>query len=165
VKATTKAEFRDVGCSLKAFRREVTDQLIKFTHRSRYVSVDVAWLGVRTTEVEVGHGERIAGKSKYGLFKLIRTGFDLVTGVTATPLQFFGFLGWLFALVGFFMGAYIAYLRIRYGDTTQFGSIVAIVFFLFGMQMAATGLMCEYITRIYIEVQNRPFYIVRDVIE
>ncbi len=165
VNVTTKAQFHDVGCCLKAFRREVTDLLIQFTHRSRYVAVDVAWLGVRATEVEVGHGERAAGKSKYGLFKLFRTGFDLVTSVTAAPLQFFGFVGWLFALVGFGMGVRLAYLRYMYGEFNQFVSVIAIFFFLFGMQMTATGLMCEYISRIYIEVQNRPYYVVKEVVE
>jgi undecaprenyl-phosphate 4-deoxy-4-formamido-L-arabinose transferase len=165
VKKATRTEFRDVGCSIKAFRREVTDRLIQFTHRSRYVAVDVAWLGVRAAEVEVGHGARVAGKSKYGLFKLFRTGFDLVTSVTAAPLQFFGFVGWLFALVGFGMGIRLAYFRYAYGEFNQYISVIAIFFFLFGMQMAATGLMCEYISRIYIEVQNRPYFVVKEVID
>ncbi len=165
VKTTTNAEFRDVGCCLKAFRREVTDLLVKFTHHSRYLSLDVAWLGVRTAEVEVAHFERNAGQSKYGIFRLMRTGFDLVTGVTAAPLQFFAVLGALLALVGFAMALRVAYFRLAHGATNEFASVIAIMFFLFGAQMAATGLMCEYITRIYIEVQNRPYYVVRDVIE
>ncbi len=165
VNVSTKSRFHDVGCCLKAFRREVTQHLIQFTHRSRYIAVDVAWLGVRATEVEVGHGERAAGKSKYGLFKLFRTGFDLVTSVTAAPLQFFGLIGWLFALVGFGMGIRLAYFRYMYGELNQFITVIAIFFFLFGMQMTATGLMCEYISRIYIEVQNRPYYVVKEVVE
>lgn len=165
VKQTTRAEFRDVGCSIKAFRRNVIDVMGRFTHRSRYLPADVALLGVRTAEVEVAHDKRAAGASKYGFFTLIRTTFDLVTSVTAAPLRFFGLLGWLFALVGFGVGLRVAYVRFTEGDVNQLGSVMAIVFFLFGVQMIGTGLMCEYISRIYIEVQNRPYYLVREVIE
>jgi len=165
VKKTTRAEFRDVGCSIKAFRRNVIDLMGQFTHRSRYLPVDVAMLGVRTSEVQVGHNRRVAGTSKYGLFTLIRATFDLVTSVTAAPLRFFGLLGWFFAFVGFGMGLRVAYVRVTGEDVNQLGSVIAIIFFLFGVQMIATGLMCEYISRIYIEVQNRPYYVVRDVVE
>lgn len=165
VKKSTNAEFKDVGCCLKAFRREIIDLLTKSTHHSRYLSLDVAWLGVKTAEVEVAHFERNAGQSKYGIYRLIRTGFDLVTGVTAAPLQFFAVLGGVFAFVGFAMAIRVAYWRLMYGASNQFATVTALMFFLCGVQMAATGLMCEYITRIYIEVQNRPYYVVRDVIE
>jgi undecaprenyl-phosphate 4-deoxy-4-formamido-L-arabinose transferase len=165
VKRTTRAQFRDVGCALKAFRREVTDMLVRFSHRSRYLPVDIAWLGMWTAEVEVQHVERAAGASKYGLFKLVRTGFDLVTSVTAAPLQAFALLGWLAALLGISMGLRVLYFRLVYGDVNQLGSVVAVIFFLFGAQMIATGLMCEYISRIYIEVQNRPYYVVKEVVE
>lgn len=166
VKQTTHAEFRDVGCSIKAFRRNVIDVMGRFTHRSRYLPVDVALLGVRTAEVEVAHDKRAAGTSKYGFFTLIRTTFDLVTSVTAAPLRFFGLLGWLFALVGFGVGLRVAYFRLTHPEDPQMiGSVMAIIFFLFGVQMIGTGLMCEYISRIYIEVQNRPYYLVREVIE
>jgi len=165
VKKTTRAQFHDVGCAMKAFRREVIDLMSSFTHRSRYLPVDVAWLGVRTAEVAVRHERRGAGASKYGLFKLFRTAFDLVTSVTAAPLQFFSLLGWVFAMVGFGVGLKVAYVRYTAGDINYMGSVVALIFFLFGVQLVATGLMCEYISRIYVEVQKRPYYIVREVVE
>lgn len=165
IKRSTRVEFQDMGCALKAFRREVTDVLARFTHHSRYLPVDIAWLGVRMTEVDVEHSERAAGDSKYGLFKLVRTSFDLVTGVTAAPLQFLSLFGCLLAGVGFAMALRVAYVRLVYGDATQVATVVAIFFFLSGVQLIATGLMCEYISRIYIEVQNRPYYVVKDVIE
>lgn len=165
VKRTTRAEMRDVGCSLKAFRREVTDLLIRFTHHSRYLPVDVAWLGVRSAEVPVDHVERAAGDSKYGIRKLVRTGFDLVTSVTAAPLQFFGALGWLFAGIGFLMALRVLYVRIVHGDQTMLETVTALNFILSGVTLIAVGLMCEYISRIYIEVQNRPYYIVKEIIE
>lgn len=165
IRRTTRTAFYDMGCALKAFRREVTDHLVRFTHHSRYLPVDLAWLGVRMIEVDVAYNERATGESKYGPLKLLRTSFDLVTGITSAPLQFLSPLGFLFATMGFLMALRVIYFRLIYGDPSQIATVVAVFFVLSGVQLIATGLMCEYISRIYIEVQNRPYYVVKDVDE
>jgi undecaprenyl-phosphate 4-deoxy-4-formamido-L-arabinose transferase len=161
----TGVPIHDYGCALKAFQREVVDRLLLFTHRSRYLPVDVAWLGVRIAEVEIEHNERSAGQSKYGFGKLVHTAFDLITGITGTPIHFIGMIGWGFSLIGFFMAAVIAYKRLMWGNFNPLATVAALFFFLAGVQMVATGLMCEYISRIYTEVQGRPYFVVRNVID
>lgn len=163
VRTTTRTAVTDMGCALKAFRREVVEHLVRLTHHSRYLPVDVALLGVRMIEVDVAQLERTSGKSKYGPLKLLRTSFDLVTGVTSAPLQFFSPLGFVFALVGFLMALRVLYVRVMHGDINQLSVVVAAFFVLSGVQLIATGLMCEYIARIYVEVQNRPYYVVKDI--
>ena len=161
----TKVRLRDYGCALKAYRREVLDRLALYTHRSRYLPAEVAWLGVRIAEVKVEHQGRAGGRGKYGLLDLLRANFDLFTGITSAPIQFIGLIGGLFALVGFGMGAIVGYKRVVLGYVHPLSSIAALFFILSGVQMVATGLMCEYISRIYLEVQNKPYYIVKEVIE
>lgn len=165
IRRTTRTAFYDMGCALKAFRREVTDRLAQSTHHSRYLPVDIAWLGVRMIEVDVAHHERATGRSKYGPLKLLRTSFDLVTGVTSAPLQFLSPLGFFFALLGFLMAARVLYVRLVHGDNAQIATVVAMFFVFSGFNFIALGLVCEYIGRIYIEVQNRPYYVVKDVDE
>ena len=165
VAKATGVGIHDYGCSLKAYQREVIDRLLLFTHRSRYLPVDVAWLGVRIGEIEIEHSERAAGQSKYGLFKLVRTAFDLLTCITATPIQIIGIFGWVFSSIGFFMAEVIGYKRLAWGHYHPMATVTALFFFLAGIQMVATGLMCEYISRIYTEVQARPYFVVREVIE
>ncbi|MCF6286362.1 MAG: hypothetical protein L3K26_14395, partial [Candidatus Hydrogenedentes bacterium] len=104
-------------------------------------------------------------ESKYGFFKLVRTAFDLVTSISAAPLQFIGLMGWLFAAVGFCMSLWVAFVRLTQGDISMMGSVVAIFFFLSGCQLVATGLMCEYIGRIYVEVQAKPYFVVREELD
>ncbi len=162
---STKVALHDYGCALKAFRREMVVHMLSLTHRCRYLPVDAAALGGRVAEVEVRHDERSHGTSKYGLVKLIRTAFDLVTSISAAPLQFIGLLGWAFAAVGFFMSIWVAYVRLTQGDINTMGSVVAIFFFLSGCQLVATGLLCEYVGRIYIEVQAKPYYVIREETE
>ena len=81
----TKVPLHDYGCALKAFRRDVVEHMSLFTHQCRYLPVDVVGLGGRVAEVEVRHNERVGGESKYGLFRLIRTAFDLLTSITSAP--------------------------------------------------------------------------------
>ena len=158
----TKVPLQDCGCSLKAFRREVVDRMSQLSHRSRYLPVDITWLGGKMCEVRVQHTKRTQGVSKYGLMRLMRTGFDLLTSITAVPLQIIGLLGWVFAMVGFAMGIRVVYVRVFYGDPVGMGAVVAIAFVLTGIQLAAIGLMCEYISRIFIEVQRKPYYIIKE---
>jgi len=165
ISAVTRVPLSDHGCSLKAFRRELVDHMLALTHRCRYLPVDAAALGGRVTEIEVSHTERGHGESKYGLLKLIRTAFDLITSITAAPLQFIGVVGWLFALMGFAMGLWVAYVRLTQGDINQMGTVVAVFFLLSGCQLVATGLMCEYISRIYVEVQAKPYFVIQEELD
>jgi undecaprenyl-phosphate 4-deoxy-4-formamido-L-arabinose transferase len=165
INSITRVALNDYGCALKAFRRELVDHMLALTHRCRYLPVDAAALGGRVAEIEVRHDQRGHGESKYGLVKLVRTAFDLITSITAAPLQFIGLMGWLFAAIGFCMSLWVAYVRIAQGDINHMGTVVAIFFFLSGCQMVATGLMCEYISRIYIEVQAKPYFVVQEELE
>lgn len=165
INSITRVALNDYGCALKAFRRELVEHMLALTHRCRYLPVDAAALGGRVAEIEVRHDQRGHGESKYGLLKLIRTAFDLITSITAAPLQFIGLLGWFFALVGFCMSLRVAYVRLTVGDLEHMATVTAIFFFLSGCQMVATGLMCEYISRIYIEVQAKPYFVIQEELE
>ncbi len=162
IQRITKVPLHDYGCALKAFRRSLIDQMGDFTHRCRYLPVDMAYLGGRIAEVRVQHAERKDGVSKYDAFKLIRTAFDLITSITSEPLQYIGLMGWLFAFVGFGMGIRVASIRIMRGDLLQLESIVALFFVIAGVQLVATGLMCEYISRLYVEVQRKPYFVIAE---
>lgn len=155
----------DHGCSLKGFRRPLVEHMLQFSHRCRYLPVDAAMLGGRVDEVEVRHAERRYGASKYGLFKLFRTGFDMITTMTILPLQMVGLLGGFFALAGFLMGVHVLYARLVQGQMLNLEAVFAAFAFLGGVQMAVMGLMCEYIGRIYIESQRKPLFIIQEELE
>ena len=162
---STGIHLRDLGCGLKGFRREVIDHMVRFSHHSRYVPAEIVWLGVRIAEVRVEHRERAGGESKYDIWTLLRLNFDMIASVTTAPIKFIGLVGWLLSLVGFGMGGLVFEKRIVYGDFNQMGSVTALFFIIAGVQMIATGLMCEYMSRIYIEAQNKPYFVVKEVVE
>ncbi|HOZ49806.1 MAG TPA: glycosyltransferase [Candidatus Hydrogenedentes bacterium] len=162
----TRLPVHDHGCALKAFRREVVDQLSGlFTHRSRYLPTEVAWLGVRIAEVEVAHHPREKGTSKYSILALMAASFDLLTSITSAPLEIIGIIGWLFALIGMFISGVVALRWLFVGAYEPFVVIAGLFLFLAGVQLIATGFMCEYIGRIFKEVQNKPYFVIKEVIE
>lgn len=162
---STGIRLRDLGCGLKGYRREVIDHLLRFSHHSRYVPAEIVWLGLEIAEVQVEHRERAGGESKYSIWSLLRLNFDMIASVTTAPIKFIALMGWLLSLGGFFMGARVLYMRLMYGDFNQMGTVTAAFFALAGVQMIATGLMCEYMSRIYVEAQNKPYFIVKEIIE
>ncbi len=161
----TGCPLHDHGCSLKGFRRAMIDRMKEFTHRCRYLPVDAAMLGGRIAEVPVRHRPRSHGKSKYGLFKLFQTAFTLITTITIMPLQAISALGILFSFAGFAMSGRVLYYRLMHGNILMLETVVAIFFFMAGVQLFATGLMCEYVGRIYIETQRKPLYIIEEEVE
>ena len=160
-----KVDIQDLGSNLKAYRREVIEQLLLSTHRSRYIPAETAWLGVKLGEVPVGHRSRTAGDSKYGLFALLRVNFDMLTTISAAPVHLIAALGIIFAFIGAAMAVRVGYVRLVDERFSEYNSVLAVFFVLAGVQMLCTSIMCEYISRIYIEVQRRPYYIVGEVLE
>lgn len=161
----TGFHIHDHGCSLKGFRRNMIVHMLNFSHRCRYLPVDAALLGGTIAEVPIRHSDRQHGNSKYGILKLLRTGFDMITSITIMPLQLIGVLGSLSAFAGFAMGLRVLYVRIIYGNLLQLESVFAALFFLSGIQLMVTGLMCEYVGRIYIEAQRKPLFIIKEELD
>lgn len=159
------SNINDLGSGMKAYRRAIIERMCLSTHHSRYIPAETAWLGVRVGEVKVGHRERAAGDSKYNLAKLLRVNFDMIASISTAPVQLIGLAGLVFALIGFAMGLRLTYVRLFIGNHSDFQMVAAIMFILAGVQMLCTSILCEYISRIYIEVQNRPYYIVGEILE
>lgn len=159
------ARIRDLGCGVKGLRREYVDRLNRLSHHSRYLPAEIIWLGVQFAEVKVEHCPRARGTSKYRIGDLLRLNFNIISSISTVPIKFVGAMGWLFSLAGFGMGLRIFFLRIRDGNFNQLATVMAIVFVLTGVQLIASGIMCEYIGRIFNEVQRKPYFIVRDVLE
>lgn len=165
VRRLTKTDIRDLGSGIKAYRREVIERLAMSTHHSRYLPAETAWLGVKVGEVPVAHRPRAAGESKYGLWALFKVNFDMVASISTAPVQLIGLTGACCSLFGFAIALFILYRRVRYGNFNELATVSAIFFILAGVQMLCTSVLCEYISRIYIEVQRRPYFIVSEVRE
>ena len=118
------------------------------------------------TEITVGHEERYAGESKYSLYSLIRLNFDLVTGFSIVPLQWFSMLGMAISTGSAFLVLLLIGRRIVIGpEEGGLFTLFAIAFLLIGLALFGIGLLGEYVGRIYQEVRSRPRYVISAILE
>jgi undecaprenyl-phosphate 4-deoxy-4-formamido-L-arabinose transferase len=162
---TTGVKLNDYGCMLRAYRREIVEAMLQCKERSSFIPALANSFAKRITEVPVGHAERAAGDSKYGLWKLINLQFDLLTSFSLLPLQMLSVIGMVISVIGVCLFVGLIIYRFVHPEGTVGGvfTLFAILFFFVGAQFLAFGLLGEYIGRIYQEVRDRPRFVVKKI--
>jgi undecaprenyl-phosphate 4-deoxy-4-formamido-L-arabinose transferase len=162
---TTSIRITDQGCMLRGYHRSVIDAVNHCTEMSTYVPALAYTFARHPVEIEVAHAERTVGQSKYSLLRLIRLNFDLMTGFSVAPLQFFSMSGIVIALLSLGFVAYLAIRRVIVGPEAEgVFTLFGIAFFLIGMALLGLGVVGEYVGRIYEQVRQRPRYTIAAVL-
>jgi glycosyltransferase involved in cell wall biosynthesis len=172
---STGVELHDYGCTLKAYRAELLDDLRMYGEMHRFIPVYLAQLGARVTELEVNHRPRVAGKSKYGSRRILKVFLDLflVTFVSkyyTRPMHFFGqaaiFFMMLFVLSGALMVVFkygwLRHLGIDYQASFVQTPLpgLAGTFLLGAIASIFIGVLAEVLIRVQFETRNlRPYSI------
>lgn len=162
----TRVHMTDQGCMLRGYSREVIDAINNTSEINTFIPALAYLYAMKPVEIEVEHNEREAGHSKYSLYKLIRLNFDLVTGFSLVPLQVFSVTGFIITIMAAILVIYMAIDRIVRGPQVQgVFTLFGVAFFLIGITLFGIGLLGEYVGRIYQEVQHRPRYLIRAILE
>jgi undecaprenyl-phosphate 4-deoxy-4-formamido-L-arabinose transferase len=162
---TTAIQITDQGCMLRGYDRSVVDAVNRCGEVSTYVPALAYTFARHPVEIEVSHAERMAGQSKYSLFSLIRLNFDLMTGFSVVPLQFFSMSGIVIALLSLLFVLFLAIRRLVVGpEEGGLFTLFGIAFFLIGVALIGLGVVGEYVGRIYEQVRQRPRYTVAAVL-
>lgn len=152
--------------SFRVMKKSVIEKINDCNDKSRFLSALVSWLGVPSAQVEVEHSRRRHGETKYSLIKLIQLAIDLITGFSRLPLRIVTFLGFFGATIGFLLMAFLLFQRYARGIMYDGVTVLIAIFSLFaGVQLLSIGILGEYIGRIYSQVQDRPDYVVEEIIE
>ncbi|MBC7413872.1 MAG: glycosyltransferase [Herminiimonas sp.] len=162
----TRIQMTDQGNMLRAYGRNVIDLINQCSEVNTFVPALAYTFARHPTEIVVEHEERAAGESKYSLYSLIRLNFDLVTGFSLMPLQFFSLLG--IGLSFFSAALFVLLLARRFvfgAEVEGVFTLFAITFFLMGVILFGIGLVGEYVGRIYEQVRGRPRYVVQAILQ
>ena len=172
ISVTTGVRLHDTGCSLKVLRAEVVKPLRLYGEMHRFIPAIASEQGVQIAEVVVNHRARRHGRSKYGLSRIVRVVFDLVTvkfmlSFSTRPLQIFGPPGLLLGAIGIAITTYLGYVRLFDGRPISGRPmlLLGILMVFTGMQLVTLGLLAELQARTYHESQGKPIYVVREVLE
>jgi len=167
VRAATGVQMNDYGCMLRAYHRDIIDAMLMCHERSTFIPVLANSFAKRPGEVHVSHADRSADESKYNLWKLINLQFDLLTSMTTAPLRLLSIVGALLAAAGFLFSLILFVGRVIYGASWAgegVFTVFAVLFIFVGVQLAAVGLLGEYVGRIYHDVRARPRYFIHRVV-
>ena len=161
----------DYGCSLKAYRREVIQDVRLYGEMHRFIPIYASWAGARVAEIPVDHHARTMGKSKYGISRTIKVVFDLITikfmaEYHTKPLYVFGAFGMLAFFISLVAGVWAMILKIAYGTSFILTPlpIIAVVMLAISVQFFLMGLLAELLVRTYHESQDKAIYAVREKI-
>ena len=162
----THIKMTDQGCMLRAYSRGIVDAINACREINSFIPALAYTFAQHPTEIEVAHEERALGESKYSLYSLVRLNFDLMTGFSVVPLQWFSLAGILIAVASLLFTVYLGVRRLLLGPESEgLFTLFGIAFFLIGVTLFGIGLLGEYIGRIYQQVRARPRYLVQAILE
>jgi len=160
----------DYGCSLKAYRRDVIQDVKLYGEMHRFIPIYAAWAGARVTEIPVDHHARTMGKSKYGISRTIKVIFDLMTikfmaSYQTKPIYVFGTFGMIAFLLSMVAGVWAIVLKF-YGTSFILTPlpVITVVMLAISVQFFLMGLLAELSVRTYHESQDKAIYAVREKI-
>ncbi len=171
ISKVTGVRLHDYGCTLKAYRREVIENVHLYGEMHRFIPAIASWYGASITEMETTHHPRRFGHSKYGLSRILRVFLDLITvkflqSFSTRPIHAFGPIGLLLGLLGFFLSLYLSVDKLVFGHNIGGRPLLlfAILFMILGVQLVIMGLLGEMLARVYHESQDKPIFTIKHLL-
>jgi glycosyltransferase involved in cell wall biosynthesis len=158
----------DYGCSLKAYKRDVIENVKLYGEMHRFIPIYAVWQGAKVTEIPVTHHARKHGESKYGINRTFKVILDLMVikfleQYAHKPIYLFGgfgFFNFFLSFVSFLGMIYLKYWEDRSFIKTPLPFLV-ILFLMVGILSILLGLIAELLNRTYYESQNKPVYLIK----
>jgi glycosyltransferase involved in cell wall biosynthesis len=172
ISALLRVPLHDYGCTLKAYRREVVEDVRLYGEMHRFIPIYAAWEGARVAELAVAHHPRRFGKSKYGLGRVVRVMLDLllvyfIDRAFDRPIQFFGKIALAFLALSLASFGWALVLKFAFATSliqTPLPLLAAVIG-LSGILFLLLGIIAEVQARIYYEARGRPPYKVKRVVQ
>jgi len=168
----TGLPIHDFNCGLKAYKKETLEGLELYGEMHRYIPAILAWKGYTVGEMKVRHHERKHGESKYGFSRLLRGLLDLINfkfwaGYSTRPLHFFGAVGLVLFVAGFFADLYLVMLKLLYGENLSERPLLLLgmLLMIIGFQIFMIGFLAEIMVRNYYSSSGKKIYTVREKLE
>ena len=139
---------------------DVVQELRRFKEVNLFLRAIIPSIGFRQSQVYYDRKERAAGESKYPLVKMLSFAWNGITSFTTIPLKMVSFLGMVIFLMTLLGASYSIWQKVNGNVIPGWTSTVLPIFFLGGVQLLCTGILGEYIGKIYQEIKRRPRFII-----
>ena len=159
----SKTEIVDGARDYRLMTRQVTDAILSMREYNRFSKGIFGWVGYKTKWLEYENVQRAAGETKWNFWKLFLYSLDGIMAFSTMPLSIASFFGILFCILAFVFMIFIFVRALIYGDPVAgWPSMVCIISFIGGVQLLCLGIMGQYMSKLYMEVKDRPKYLVKE---
>ena len=159
----SKTEMVDGARDFRLMTRQMVNSILEVTEYNRFSKGIFSWVGFKTKWLEYKNVERVAGTTKWSFWKLFLYSLESIVAFSTVPLSIASIFGILFCFVAFIIILIIIVRTLIFGDPTSgWPSMACIMFLIGGIQLLCTGIIGQYLSKTYLEVKNRPVYIVKE---
>lgn len=163
MKKISKTEIMDGARDYRLMTRQMVDAILSMKEYNRFTKGIFGWVGFNTKWLEYENVERARGETKWNFWKLLMYSFEGIVAFSTAPLQIASLMGVFFCIVAFLMIIFIIVRKLIFGDPVSgWPSLVCIILLTSGVQFFCTGILGQYLARTYMEVKNRPIYLVKE---
>ena len=157
------ADIADGARDYRLMTRKVVDAIISMKEYNRFSKGIFGWVGFKTKWIEFENAKRVAGETKWSMWKLFLYSVDGITSFSTMPLAVASVIGMLMCIIAFVMILVIIAKTVIWGDPVAgYPSLVCIIFFVAEVQTFCVGIVGQYLAKTYMEVKNRPAYIIKE---
>ena len=153
-------EIVDGARDFRLMSRRMVDAVLEMSEYNRFSKGIFSWVGFKTKWFAYQNVERVAGQTKWNFWKLFLYSLDGIMAFSTMPLSIASFFGILFCILAFVFMIFIFVRALIYGDPVAgWPSMVCIISFIGGVQLLCLGIMGQYMSKLYMEVKDRPKYL------
>ena len=159
----TKLDFREGEEDYRMMNRKFVDAVLSIKEKNRFTKGIFQWVGFNVKWIEHENINRVAGNSKWSIFKLFTYSLDGIIGFSTVPLLISSFLGLILCLISTILGIYLIIKGISTNSVISSSLISILVSLLIsGVQLFLFGIIGQYLGKTYLEIKERPLYIIKD---
>lgn len=162
----TEIDFVNGASDFRLMKRNMVDAVLKMTEYHRFSKGLFAWVGFNTEYIPYEVADRENGESKWNFKSLLKYAIEGIVAFSTTPLKVSTVSGSLFSAMAIFYMIFVIIKKLVSGnDVPGYTTIVVLVLFLGGVQLISIGLIGEYLSKMYIQVKNRPVYLIKEYLD
>ncbi|MDE6607942.1 MAG: glycosyltransferase family 2 protein [Lachnospiraceae bacterium] len=159
----SSTEIVDGARDYRLMTRQVADAILSMKEYNRFTKGIYGWVGFQTKWLEFENVERKKGETKWSFWKLLLYSLEGIVAFSTAPVTFAAVMGVLFCVLAFLLIIVIVIRTALFGDPVAgWPSLVCIISLISGVQMFCLGIVGQYVSKTYLEVKERPIYIVKE---
>ena len=156
-------DFVNGASDFRLMKRNMVDAILDMGEYHRFSKGIFSWVGFNTKYIPYTVEERRFGKSKWNFIKLLKYAIEGIISFSTFPLKFVTCIGLATSFASVLYLLVVVFQKLIFGiDVPGYATIVVLVLFLGGIQLFCLGLLGEYLSKIYMQVKNRPIYVLKE---